>query len=78
MVIVMVGLPARGKSYISRRLSQYLSFFYGVPCKVFNVGNYRRQYAGAFQTSDFFDPKNQAAVSARTQASTAALNDLSE
>jgi len=77
MIIVMVGLPARGKSYISRRLSQYLSFFYGVPCKVFNVGNYRRETAGAFQTSDFFDPSNETALNARIQASQAALSDLS-
>eukprot|EP00965_Chrysotila_dentata_P230585 6197850-Pleurochrysis_carterae.AAC.2 len=76
MIIVMVGLPARGKSYISRRLSQYLSFFYGVPCKVFNVGNYRRQSAGAYQKADFFDPQNERAVRARTEASVTALNDL--
>ena len=56
IICVMVGLPARGKSYISRRLSQYLSFFYNVPCKLFNVGDYRRKAAGnAFQAADFFD-----------------------
>ena len=46
IICVLVGLPARGKSYISRRLSQFLSFFYGVPCKLFNVGEYRRDKAG--------------------------------
>ena len=37
-----VGLPARGKSYITRRVSQYINFFYGTPIKVFNVGDVRR------------------------------------
>lgn len=34
IVCVLVGLPARGKSYIARRLAQYVSFFYSTPCKV--------------------------------------------
>jgi len=73
----MVGLPARGKSYISRRLSQYLSFFYNVPCKLFNVGDYRRKAAGnAFQAADFFDTGNEHALALRREASEAAMRDL--
>uniref|UniRef100_A0A8C2J189 6-phosphofructo-2-kinase/fructose-2,6-biphosphatase 3 n=1 Tax=Cyprinus carpio TaxID=7962 RepID=A0A8C2J189_CYPCA len=41
-VIVMVGLPARGKTYISRKLTRYLNWI-GIPTKVFNVGEYRRE-----------------------------------
>ena len=37
----MVGLPARGKTYISRKICRYLSWL-GYKCKVFNIGNYRR------------------------------------
>jgi len=44
LVCVMVGLPARGKSYIARRLAQYLSFFYSTPCRVFDVVTYSRQH----------------------------------
>eukprot|EP00842_Homolaphlyctis_polyrhiza_P000488 jgi/Hompol1/143/HPOL_002452-RA len=40
-IIFMVGLPARGKSYICKKLSRYLSWC-GFNTKVFNVGNRRR------------------------------------
>ena len=39
-VIVMVGLPARGKTYISRLLCMYLNWI-GVNTRVFNLGEYR-------------------------------------
>ena len=78
IVCIMVGLPARGKSYISRRLAQYISFFYGAPTKVFNVGDYRRKEAGgSFQSAEFFDKKNAEAMAARQKASQDALADLS-
>ncbi|KAJ3129060.1 hypothetical protein HK098_002652 [Nowakowskiella sp. JEL0407] len=41
IVIFMVGLPARGKSYICKKLTRYLSWS-GYNTKVFNVGNKRR------------------------------------
>lgn len=40
-VLCLVGLPARGKSYISRKLCRYLSWC-GFKTRVFNVGNRRR------------------------------------
>lgn len=42
LVIVMVGLPARGKSYITNKLTRYLNWLQH-DCRVFNVGNTRRQ-----------------------------------
>ncbi|KAH9200521.1 6-phosphofructo-2-kinase-domain-containing protein [Zygosaccharomyces rouxii] len=62
LVIVMVGLPATGKSFITNKLSRYLNFsmYY---CKVFNVGNTRRQFAKEHglneQDSNFFSPENE-------------------
>ena len=78
LVCVMVGLPARGKSYISRRLAQYVSFFYGAPTKVFNVGDYRRKVSGgSFHSAEYFDARNAEAAEARHRASADALHELS-
>ncbi|KAL3237576.1 6-phosphofructo-2-kinase/fructose-2,6-bisphosphatase [Nakaseomyces bracarensis] len=61
LIIVMVGLPATGKSFITNKLSRYLNYsmYY---CRVFNVGNTRRKYAKEHglseQDSSFFDPTN--------------------
>ena len=57
----MVGLPARGKTYISRKISRYLNWL-GYNTRVFNIGNYRREYCGTDCKADFFDPKNNNAV----------------
>ncbi|KAJ2582814.1 6-phosphofructo-2-kinase, partial [Coemansia sp. RSA 1836] len=45
LVVVMVGLPARGKSYIVKKLKRYLSWL-GFQTKIFNVGD-RRRLAGS-------------------------------
>ena len=45
LVIVMVGLPARGKSYITKKLQRYLSWQQH-ESRVFNVGNRRRTAVG--------------------------------
>lgn len=61
LIIVMVGLPATGKSFITNKLSRYLNYLMYY-CKVFNVGNTRRQYSKEHalheQDSSFFDPHN--------------------
>nr|CAG8619778.1 9611_t:CDS:2 [Entrophospora candida] len=71
----MVGLPARGKTYISQKLCRYFKWL-SIPTKVFNVGNYRRKLHGSQQAHSFFDPKNQAGEIARKEAATEALNDM--
>jgi hypothetical protein len=58
LLLVMVGLPARGKSFIARKLCRYLNWL-GCSCKVFNLGSYRRQCIGDFQSHDFFRPDNE-------------------
>lgn len=46
LVIVMVGLPARGKSYITQKVARYLNWLQH-DTKIFNVGHRRRIAAGA-------------------------------
>ncbi len=45
LIISMIGLPARGKSYIARKLRNYLSWS-GYVGKIFNFGMYRRKKLG--------------------------------
>ena len=71
LVLFMVGLPARGKSYIAKKLKRYLSWL-GYHTHVFNVGNYRRELADqknslAAHGFRFFDPTNDAATEYRDQ-----------
>ncbi|KAF9400875.1 hypothetical protein BGX21_003294 [Mortierella sp. AD011] len=70
--IILVGLPARGKTAISRSLSRYLRWL-GVQTKVFSVGNYRRQIVGVEITNDFFSP---ATADMRTKIANACLDDM--
>ena len=45
LVIVMVGLPARGKSYITKKIARYLNWLQH-DTRIFNVGERRRFAAG--------------------------------
>jgi 6-phosphofructo-2-kinase len=51
LVIIMVGLPARGKSYITKKIHRYLSWQQH-NTKIFNVGNRRRIAAGVVNPAD--------------------------
>jgi broad specificity phosphatase PhoE/predicted kinase len=75
LALVMVGLPARGKTHIARRVSRYLSWL-GYRTRVFNVGNYRRERLGSHKEHSFFDPDNTEGRSARREAAMAALADM--
>jgi len=75
LVLVMVGLPARGKTYTARKMVRYLSWK-GMRTKVFNVGNYRRSLSGAQVPHQFFNPQNPEGMKARQQAAQVALQDL--
>ncbi|XP_034241856.1 6-phosphofructo-2-kinase/fructose-2,6-bisphosphatase isoform X3 [Thrips palmi] len=74
-VIAMVGLPARGKTYISKKLSRYLNWI-GINTKVFNLGEYRRHATTAYKSHDFFRPDNKEAMAIRTQCAIDALQDV--
>jgi len=76
LIIIMVGLPATGKTHIAKRICRFLSFFHDIPSQIFNVGDYRRQLCGARMSADFYNPSNPEGVAARTMACDAALADL--
>ncbi|XP_055311719.1 6-phosphofructo-2-kinase/fructose-2,6-bisphosphatase isoform X2 [Sitodiplosis mosellana] len=73
-VIAMVGLPARGKTYISKKLARYLNWI-GIFTKVYNLGEYRRNATSAYKSHEFFRPDNQAAMAIRTECALRALED---
>ncbi|KAG5488054.1 hypothetical protein LSCM4_08279 [Leishmania orientalis] len=77
IIVCMVGLPGRGKSFISKRLMRYINWK-GVPCRVFNAGNYRRQLLGVETTAgaDFFDPSNPKGAQLRERMAELACEDL--
>ncbi|XP_032958890.1 6-phosphofructo-2-kinase/fructose-2,6-bisphosphatase 1 isoform X4 [Rhinolophus ferrumequinum] len=73
-MVIMVGLPARGKTYISTKLTRYLNWI-GTPTKVFNLGQYRRE-AVSYKNYEFFLPDNMEALLIRKQCALAALKDV--
>mmetsp|Transcript_28988 Transcript_28988/g.49396 ORF Transcript_28988/g.49396 Transcript_28988/m.49396 type:complete len:709 (-) Transcript_28988:88-2214(-) len=83
LVLVLVGLPGRGKSFIARKLQNFVTWR-GSECKVFNVGKYRRKVAagddgeekGGDCGADFFDSGNAAAAQMRQMAAQLALDDM--
>ncbi|ORZ20494.1 6-phosphofructo-2-kinase-domain-containing protein [Absidia repens] len=72
---VMVGLPARGKTYISQKVCRYLTWL-GINTKVFNVGNCRRELCGAQQDHSFFDPNNVSGQKQRKEAANMTLQQM--
>lgn len=74
IIITLVGLPARGKSFTSNNLSRFLNWC-GINCKVFNSGDYRRKLLEGFQDADFFSKDN---VDKREEISKLCFDELLE
>ncbi|CAM0872722.1 unnamed protein product [Alopecurus aequalis] len=75
LVIVLVGLPARGKTFTAAKLTRYLRWL-GHETKHFNVGKYRRLKHGTNQTADFFRGDNKEGVEARNEVAALAMEDM--
>lgn len=56
LIILMVGLPARGKSYIVKKIARYLNWLQH-PTRIFNVGDRRRVVGG--KSTSISVPKDQ-------------------
>lgn len=75
LALITVGLPARGKTFLARRVMRYLRWHGHLP-EMFNVGNYRRESLGAQQAHAFFDPSNPEGAAARKALAQRALDDM--
>jgi broad specificity phosphatase PhoE/predicted kinase len=75
LALVMVGLPARGKTFVARKLQRYLSWL-GHRTLWVNVGDYRRARGRAKQPAGYFAADNAATRDERLGFAMAALDDL--
>ncbi|KAK7276021.1 hypothetical protein RIF29_17152 [Crotalaria pallida] len=75
LAIVMVSLPARGKTYTAAKLARYLRWL-GHDTKHFNVGKYRRLRHGTNQSADFFRADNPQGMEARNEVAVLAFEDM--
>lgn len=75
LVLVMVGLPARGKSFVVHKATRYIEWL-GFPTKMFNVGNYRRKIGKAGEGAQFFSAENQDAKKLREDLAMEVLDEL--
>ncbi|XP_042394674.1 6-phosphofructo-2-kinase/fructose-2,6-bisphosphatase-like isoform X1 [Zingiber officinale] len=75
LAIVLVGLPARGKTFTAAKLTRYLRWL-GHETKHFNVGKYRRLKLGTNQTADFFRGDNPEGMEARNEVAALAMDDM--
>ncbi|KAH7677926.1 6-phosphofructo-2-kinase [Dioscorea alata] len=75
LAIVLVGLPARGKTFTAAKLTRYLRWL-GHETKHFNVGKYRRLKHGTNQSADFFRADNPEGLEARNEVAALAMDDM--
>ena len=75
-IFALVGLPARGKSYLSAKIVTYFNWS-GVPARIFNAGSKRRVEEGATESgrSTFFSSSNKEALSRRNEIAMSTLQD---
>ncbi|KAI8994769.1 6-phosphofructo-2-kinase-domain-containing protein [Pilobolus umbonatus] len=74
LAIITVGLPARGKTHVSRSLCRYMKWL-GVSSKVYSVSSYRRERMG-FIPNEMFDPANTDAYDRRLKMADECLGEM--
>ncbi len=76
LVVIMVGLPARRKTFLSLRLQRYLEW-QGFRVRIFNVGAYRRETLGhGSSRSGFFNPRVKTFAKEREAIAKRCFGDL--
>jgi broad specificity phosphatase PhoE/predicted kinase len=74
LLVALVGLPARGKSYLAKKILNF-ALWRGHTVKVFNVGAYRRKMFSQDHAMEFFDPDKPEMKEIREQLAQQVLND---
>lgn len=74
MILFLVGLPGRGKTFIGHVLARHLTWM-GHQSKVFNTGEYRRKLVGSNMNHAFWDPLNQESSHIRVDLAKQCLED---
>lgn len=74
MILFLVGLPGRGKTFIGHVLARHLTWM-GHQSKVFNTGEYRRKLVGVNMNHVFWDPRNEESYQIRTDLAKQCLED---
>lgn len=79
--VILVGLPCRGKTFISNKIKTYLTWMM-INSKIFNIGDYRRKQLDSqldeFTSvdADFYNFENQEGLKIRLNAYENALKDM--
>lgn len=79
--VILVGLPCRGKTFISNKIKTYLTWVM-IKCKIFNIGDYRRKQLGnkldefINVDADFYNMKNLEGLKIRLNSYEQALQDM--
>ncbi|KAH9086564.1 hypothetical protein LEN26_019991 [Aphanomyces euteiches] len=74
LLIVLVGLPGRGKTFIGHVLARHLTWM-GHATRVFNVSEYRRNMVGVDKKHDFWNPDNATDSQKRAEIGERCLSD---
>lgn len=74
-IIAFVGLPARGKSYLSKKIAKYLNWI-GYKSEVFSIGLYRRLLIGTNCDWKYFDDNNKESLYYREKCVQIVLDDM--
>mmetsp|Transcript_9654 Transcript_9654/g.14538 ORF Transcript_9654/g.14538 Transcript_9654/m.14538 type:complete len:413 (-) Transcript_9654:574-1812(-) len=73
LVVVMVGLPGTGKTFIARKISRYMRWI-SYRTRVYSLAKYRLEKFGT-KNADFFDPSNEENIQQRAELMLSAVED---
>jgi len=75
LIILVCGLPARGKSFLSRKIAKFLKWS-GFETKVFSIGQFRRDLIDKKFDIRFFNNTNQKCLKLRDDCIIRAVDDM--